>query len=134
MTSDFYAFTHFCNASMMTQHFDNSGAQPPHTFTVTCIYHSVCWWGIYRILRCRKLSLSLIFCCYQQVYDTVNTSCLWVTLQVRGCDGMSTPQNGAAAYTHSLTYHISARVVPVDCVFLSVLSYCRSSLTAEAFL
>jgi len=33
-----------------------------------------------------------------------NMSCLGVILQVRGCDGMSTPQNGAAAYLQS---HVS---------------------------
>ena len=36
----------------------------------------------------------LVFCCYQQVYDIFNMSCLWVILQVRGRDGVSTPQNG----------------------------------------
>jgi len=30
-----------------------------------------------------------------------NMSCLGVILQVRGPDGMSTPQNGAAAYSQS---------------------------------
>ena len=36
-------------------------------------------------------------------------SCLGMILQVRGCDGMSTLQNGAATY--SLTYDIFVRVV-----------------------
>jgi len=44
------------------------------------------------------VSFSLVFWCYQQVHDIVNMSCLGVILQVRGCDGMFTPQNGAAAY------------------------------------
>jgi len=50
--------------------------------------------------------ISLVFCCYQQAYDIFNMSCLGVILQVRGRDGISTPQNGAAAYSqsHSLTY------------------------------
>ena len=39
-------------------------------------------------------------------------SCLGVILQVRGRDGMSTLQNGVdALHTHSLTYHVFARVV-----------------------
>jgi len=36
-----------------------------------------------------------------------NMTCLGVIRQVKGRDGMSTPQNGAAA----LTYHVFARVV-----------------------
>jgi len=53
-------------------------------------------------ITARHLSLvSLVFCCYQQVYDIFNMSCLRVILQVRGHDGMSTPQNGAAAYSQS---------------------------------
>jgi len=54
------------------------------------------------------LTLSLVFCCYEQVYDIYNMSCLGVILQVRGRDGISTPQNGVAAYSQ---YHIFARVV-----------------------
>ena len=54
-------------------------------------------------------SLSLVFCCYQLVYDIVETSYLWVILQVRGRDGMFTPQNGATAY--SVSCRIFARVV-----------------------
>jgi len=57
------------------------------------------------------LSISLVFCCCQQVYDIVfNMSCVGVILHVRGLDGISTPQNGAAAYS-VLRYHIFARVV-----------------------
>jgi len=43
-------------------------------------------------------TLSLVFCCYQQVYYIFNVSCLGVIPQVRDHDGMSTPQYGAAAY------------------------------------
>jgi len=50
------------------------------------------------------VSVSLVFCCYQQVYGIFNMSCLGMILQVTGRDGMSTPQNGAAAYSQS---HIS---------------------------
>ena len=53
-------------------------------------------------------SLSLVFCCYQTAYDSVRMSCHGVILQPRGRDGMSTPQNGAAAYSQS---HVFARVV-----------------------
>jgi len=52
-----------------------------------------------RLHRDVPSSQSLVFCCYQQVYDIFNTSCLRVILQVRGRDGMSTPQNGVAAYS-----------------------------------
>jgi len=45
--------------------------------------------------------ISLVFSCYQQVYDLFNMSCLEVILQVRGRDGMSTRQNGVAAYSRS---------------------------------
>ena len=48
--------------------------------------------------------VSLVFCCYQQVCVIFNMSCLGVILQVRGRDGMSTPQNGVAAYSQS---HVS---------------------------
>ena len=55
---------------------------------------------------------SLVFCCYQQVHHIFNMSCPRVILQVRSHDGMSAPQNVAAAvHTHSLMYHIFARVV-----------------------
>jgi len=40
-----------------------------------------------------------------------NVSCLEVILQVRVRGGMYTPQNGVDSYTHSLTYHVFARVV-----------------------
>jgi len=47
-------------------------------------------------------------------------SSLEATLQVRGCDGLSTPQNGAAAYSQS---HVFARVVsPLPSVFFVFLS------------
>jgi len=47
-----------------------------------------------------------------------------VILQVMGRDGMSTPQNGAAAY--SFTYHIFPSAFPA--VFVSSVScYSRSS-------
>jgi len=61
---------------------------------------------IFKILFYRHIhvSLSLVFCSYQQVYDIFNMSCLGVILQVMGRDGMSTPQNGAAAYSQS---HVS---------------------------
>jgi len=48
----------------------------------------------------------LVFYCYQEVYDIFNMSCLGVILQVRGCDGMSTLQNGVAAYSQSHTSRI----------------------------
>jgi len=73
------------------------------------------------------VSLSLVFWCYQQVHDVVNMSCLGVILQLRGCDGMFTPQNGAAVrlHTDSLAYHVFAMVVsvafPAVFIFLSVL-------------
>ena len=81
------------------------------------------------------VSISLVFCCYQQVYDIINMSCLGVIPQVRGRDGKSTPQNDAAAYSQS---HIFATVVFLlpSLRFSSswVSCYGRSSLTAEAFL
>jgi len=46
-------------------------------------------------------SLSVVFCCYQQVYDIFNMSSRGDTVQVRGRDGMSTPQNGVTAYSQS---------------------------------
>ena len=55
-----------------------------------------------------SLSLSLVFCRHQQVHDVFNVTCLEVILQVRGRDGMSTLQNGAAAYSQS---YVFARVV-----------------------
>ena len=54
------------------------------------------------------LSLSPVFCRYQQIYDIFNMSCLGVIFHVRGRDGMSTPQNGAATYSQS---HVFATVV-----------------------
>jgi len=82
-----------------------------------------------------SLVIGLVFCCYQQVYDIL-TSCLWVILQVRGRDGMSTLQNGAAAYSQS---HVFARLVSccLPCSFR--LPECPSPmvdplLSAEAFL
>jgi len=44
-------------------------------------------------------SFSLVFYCYQQVYDIfdISSSYLGVILQVRGCDDMSTLQNSVAA-------------------------------------
>jgi len=48
--------------------------------------------------------LSLVLYCFQQVYDIFNMSCLGVIFQVRSHDGMSTPQNGAAAFLQS---HVS---------------------------
>jgi len=44
---------------------------------------------------------------------TFNMSCLGVILQVRGRDGMSTPQNSAAACSQSHVSRIPASVVPV---------------------
>ena len=64
-------------------------------------------------LRLNK-TLSLVFCCYQQVCDIFNMSRLWVILQVRGRDGMSTPQNGATAYSQS---HISRICQCLPCGF-----------------
>jgi len=47
------------------------------------------------------------FCrCYQKAYDIFNMLCLGVILQARGHDGMSTLQNGAAAYSQS---HVSSQ-------------------------
>jgi len=78
-----------------------------------------------------------VFCCYRQVYDILNMSCLGVILQVRGRDGMSTPQNGADTYSQS---HIS-RIFHGGFLLPSLrfsswvsFSYGRSSLTAQAFL
>jgi len=55
----------------------------------------------------------------------INMSCLGVIL-VRGRDGMSTPQNGAAAYC--LAYHISARVVSCCLVCGFRLPACPSAM------
>jgi len=49
-------------------------------------------------------ALSLVLCCYQQVYDIFNMSCLGVILHMRDRNGMSTLLNGAAAYSQS---HVS---------------------------
>jgi len=71
-----------------------------------------------------SLSLSLVYCCYKQVYDIFNTSCLGVILQVRGRDGMSTPQNGAAAYSQSHVSRICQGGFPLPSlrfIFLSVI-------------
>jgi len=51
-------------------------------------------------------SLSSVFCCYQQVYDIFNMSCLGVMLQMRGRDGMSIPHSGVAAKSQSHLLHI----------------------------
>ena len=83
------------------------------------------------------VSLSLVFCCYQQLYDIFNMS-RWVILQMRGHDGVSTPQNGAAAYSQSHISHICQGGFPLPSLWFSSswvsFSYGRSSLTAEAFL
>jgi len=53
-----------------------------------------------------------------------NMSCLGLILQVRGHDGMSTPQNGVAAYSQSHISHICQGGFPLlSCgfIFLSVL-------------
>jgi len=54
---------------------------------------------------------------------SLNLSCLGVIIQVTGRDGMSTLQNGAAAYSQSLTYLPGwfSVAFPVVFVFLSVL-------------
>ena len=62
-----------------------------------------CGW---MVCRTACLLVSLVCCCYQQVYDILNMSCLGVILHVRGRDGMSTPQNGVAAYSQSSVSHI----------------------------
>ena len=83
-------------------------------FTHFMLHFYSCGWTILHIL-------SLVFCCYQQVYDIFNTSCLGMIL---GRDGMSAPQNDMM-HTHSLMYHVFARVVSLclSCsfVFLNVL-------------
>jgi len=68
-----------------------------------------------------SFSLSLVFCCYQQVYDIFNMLCLGMILQVRGRDGMSTLQ--VRLDTHSLTYLPGwlPVAVPAVFIFLSVL-------------
>ena len=67
-----------------------------------------------------------------------NMSCLGVILQVRSRDGVSTPQNGAAAYSQSHALLISQGGFPLPSMRFSSsrvsFSYGRSSLTAEAFL
>ena len=95
---------------------------------------------------CKKLSdeglawlsglqqVSLVFSCYQQVYDVFNMPCPGLTLQVRGCDGMSTPRM-VWLHTPSLTYFASGFPLPTLQFSSSwVSSHGRSSLTAEAFL
>jgi len=70
-------------------------------------------------------------------YDIFNMSCLRVILQVRGRDGMSTPQNDAAAYSQSHVSCICQGSFPLPSLQFSsswVSSHRRSSLTAEAFL
>jgi len=59
------------------------------------------------------MNLSLVFCWYQLVYDIFETSYLRVILQVRGRDGMSTPQNSAAAYSQSHVSHICQSGFPL---------------------
>ena len=80
---------------------------------------------------------SLVFCCYQQVYHIFNMSCLRVILQVSGHDGMSAPQNGAAAFSQSHVSHICQGGFQLPSLQFSssrMSFYGRSSLTAEAFL
>jgi len=66
-----------------------------------------------------------------------NMSCLGVMLQVRGRDGMCTPQNGAAAYSQSRVSRICQGGLPLSSQRFSsswVSSCSRSFLTAEDFL
>jgi len=71
------------------------------------------------------ITLSPVFCCYQQVYDIFNMSCLGMILQVSGLDGMSIPQNGATAYSQYHVSHICQGGFPLPSprvfVFLSIL-------------
>jgi len=82
--------------------------------------------------------VSLDFCCYQQFYDICNMSCLGVILQVRRHGGMSTPQNGVAAYSQYHVSHICQGGFPLPSLRFSSswvsLCYGRSSLTVEVFL
>jgi len=94
--------------------------------------------NLYSLQQCNNIwSLSLVFCCYQQLYDIFNMS-RWVILQMRGHDGVSTPQNGAAAYSQSHVSRICQGGFLLSSLrFLSSwvsVSYGRFSLTAEAFL
>ena len=75
-----------------------------HRFTVCCVSAQTI---TPHYIPTMLYTLSLFFCCYEQVYDM---PCLEVVLQVRSRDGMSTPQNGAAAYSQS-HYNILSRVV-----------------------
>jgi len=59
------------------------------------------------------------------VYDTFHMSRLEVIVQVRGRDGMSTPQNGVAAYSQS---HVFARVVSHCLLCTFHLPECPSSM------
>jgi len=67
-----------------------------------------------------------------------NMSCLGVILRVRGRGGMSTPQNGVAAYSQSRVSRICLGGFLLPSLWFSSswvsFSYDRSSLTAEAFL
>jgi len=71
---------------------------------------------------CRELQVhlptSLVICCYWQVYF-FNMSCLGVILQVRGRDGMSTPQNGLDAYSQSHISHICQGSFPKASLWFS---------------
>jgi len=58
-------------------------------------------------------SLSIVVCCYQQIYDIFNMSCKGVILQVRGHDRMFIPQDGAAAYSHSYVSRFSQGGFPL---------------------
>jgi len=51
----------------------------------------------------------------------LDMSCLGAILQVRGRDGMSTPQNGAAAYSQSHVSRICQGGFPAVFIFPSVL-------------
>jgi len=98
--------------SIATTQLQNIHSGKLHFMHILCV-NIVCFSGINKVLQGTwrvyiPLISLLVFCCWQQVYDIFNVSCLGVILKVRGCDGMSTPQNGAAAYSQS---HVFARVV-----------------------
>jgi len=61
------------------------------------------------ILHC-YITLTVVSCCYDQVYEIFNKSCLREILQVRGSDGVSTFRM-VRLRTHSLTYHVLSNVV-----------------------